>query len=47
MSVTDITEQAENFEYDPKIRLRHWLRSADTMQKEACRNRRLMFVNSF
>ncbi|KAF2752025.1 hypothetical protein M011DRAFT_394025 [Sporormia fimetaria CBS 119925] len=34
-SVADITQQAENFKYDPKIKLRHWLRSADTMQKEA------------
>ncbi|KAF2278331.1 uncharacterized protein EI97DRAFT_456749 [Westerdykella ornata] len=35
LSVAEITRQAENFEYDSKIQLRHWLRSADTMLKEA------------
>ncbi|KAF2661632.1 hypothetical protein K491DRAFT_586941 [Lophiostoma macrostomum CBS 122681] len=35
LSVNEITEQASNFEYNGHIKLRHWLRSADTMQKEA------------
>jgi hypothetical protein len=33
-SVAEIVKLAENFEYDPKITLRSWLRTADSMQKQ-------------
>ncbi|OCL01687.1 hypothetical protein AOQ84DRAFT_401672 [Glonium stellatum] len=35
MSVEEIVKQANNFEYNFHIPLRYWLRSADTIQKEA------------
>ncbi|KAF2266175.1 hypothetical protein CC78DRAFT_459838 [Lojkania enalia] len=35
LSVQDVVEQAKNFEYNVHIPLRYWLRTADTMQKEA------------
>lgn len=35
MSVGEIVKQANNFEYNVHIPLRYWLRSADTIQKEA------------
>ncbi|KAL8994577.1 MAG: hypothetical protein Q9169_005495 [Polycauliona sp. 2 TL-2023] len=35
MSVEQIVEQAENFEYNPLVPFRHWSRSAGTLIKEA------------
>lgn len=35
MSIGEIAKQANNFEYNVHIPLRYWLRSADTIQKEA------------
>ncbi|KAL1620407.1 hypothetical protein SLS54_006194 [Diplodia seriata] len=35
LSVEDIVQQAGKFEYDQMVPLRYWLRSADTIQKEA------------
>ncbi|KAL8721418.1 MAG: hypothetical protein Q9225_001893 [Loekoesia sp. 1 TL-2023] len=35
MSVEQIVQQAENFEYNPLVPLRHWTRSAGTLLKEA------------
>ncbi|KAF2466496.1 STAM binding protein [Lindgomyces ingoldianus] len=35
LSIEDIVEQAANFQYNVHIPLRYWLRTADTMQKEA------------
>ncbi|KAI5790621.1 putative endosome-associated ubiquitin isopeptidase [Peziza echinospora] len=35
LSVTEIASKAVNFEYNPLIPLRYWLRTADTMLKEA------------
>lgn len=34
MSVEQIVQQAENFEYNPLVPLRHWTRSAGTLLKE-------------
>lgn len=36
MSVQDIAAKAVDFEYNPMIPLRYWLRTADTMLKEVC-----------
>ncbi|KAI9790091.1 MAG: hypothetical protein M1816_005561 [Peltula sp. TS41687] len=35
MSIPEITRRAEDFEYNPFISLRSWLRTADTLLKEA------------
>ncbi|KAL8991336.1 MAG: hypothetical protein Q9177_000209 [Variospora cf. flavescens] len=35
MSVEEIVQQAENFEYNPLVPFRHWSRSAGTLLKEA------------
>ncbi|KAF2177920.1 hypothetical protein K469DRAFT_350877 [Zopfia rhizophila CBS 207.26] len=35
LSIEDIVKQASNFQYNGQIALRYWLRTADTMQKEA------------
>ncbi|KAI9807989.1 MAG: hypothetical protein M1825_005296 [Sarcosagium campestre] len=35
MSVQEITEKAEDFDYNPSIPLRYWLRTADTLRQEA------------
>lgn len=34
LSVEEIVQQANQFEYNPQIPLRYWLRTADTLQKE-------------
>ena len=34
MSITEITKRAEEFEYNPFVPLRYWLRTADTLLKE-------------
>lgn len=36
MSVEQIVEQAENFEYNPLVPFKHWSRSAGTLIKEVC-----------
>ncbi|KAI9799151.1 MAG: hypothetical protein M1833_004191 [Piccolia ochrophora] len=35
LSVPEITQKAEDFEYNPLVPLRYWLRTADTLLKEA------------
>ncbi|KAF2738267.1 STAM binding protein [Polyplosphaeria fusca] len=35
LSIEDVVQQANNFEYNVHIPLRYWLRTADTMQKES------------
>ena len=35
LSVLEITKRAEDFEYNPHVPLRYWLRTADTLLKEA------------
>ena len=34
MNVEEVAKRAGNFEYDARIPLRQWLRTADTLQKE-------------
>ncbi len=34
MSIAEITRRAEDFEYNPFVPLRYWLRTADTLLKE-------------
>ena len=34
MNVEKIVEEAQNFEFNPLIPLKHWLRSANTLLKE-------------
>ena len=34
MSIPEITKRAEEFEYNPFVPLRSWLRTADTLLKE-------------
>jgi hypothetical protein len=34
MDVKGITAEAGNFDYDPHIPLRYWLRAADAIQKQ-------------
>ena len=34
LSVADITRQAEDFEYNPHVPLRYWLRTSETLLKE-------------
>lgn len=34
MSVEQIVQQAENFEYNPLVPFKHWSRSAGTLLKE-------------
>lgn len=34
LSIQEITQQAANFQYNDRIKLRQWLRSADVMQRE-------------
>lgn len=36
LSVQEIAARAVDFEYNPTIPLRYWLRSADTILKEVC-----------
>ena len=36
MSVAEITQKAEDFEYNSHVPLRYWLRTADTLLKEVC-----------
>ncbi|KAI9851968.1 MAG: hypothetical protein M1838_002257 [Thelocarpon superellum] len=35
MTIPEITKKAEDFEYNPHVPLRYWLRTADTLLKEA------------
>ncbi|KAI9811824.1 MAG: hypothetical protein M1832_000677 [Thelocarpon impressellum] len=35
MSVQEITQKAEDFQYNPQVPLRYWLRTAETLLKEA------------
>jgi hypothetical protein len=34
LSVQGISEEASNFEYNPEIPLRYWLRTAEAIQKQ-------------
>jgi hypothetical protein len=34
LSVPEIIQRAEEFEYNPLISLKYWLRTADALQKE-------------
>jgi hypothetical protein len=34
LSVAEISKRAEEFEYNPLISLKYWLRTADALQKE-------------
>jgi hypothetical protein len=36
LSIPEIIKRAEEFEYNPLISLKYWLRTADALQKEAC-----------
>jgi STAM-binding protein len=37
MSVKEIAEKAQAFEFNPQIALRYWLRTADTLLREVTR----------
>jgi hypothetical protein len=36
MSVKEISEKAQDFEFDPYIAMKYWLRTADTLLREVC-----------
>lgn len=36
MSIKEIADKAVDFDYNPLIPLRYWLRTADTLLKEVC-----------
>ena len=36
MSVQELAKKAVDFEYNPQVPLRYWLRTADTILKEVC-----------
>lgn len=36
MSVKEIAEKAQEFEFDPHIALKYWLRTAETLLREVC-----------
>ena len=40
LNVEQIVQQAQNYDYNPQIPLRYWLRSANTLLKEVCRHPR-------
>ena len=43
MSIKEIADKAVDFDYNPLIPLRYWLRTADTLLKEVCFLNLLLF----
>jgi hypothetical protein len=36
MSVKEISAKAEDFDFNPSIAMKYWLRTADTLLREVC-----------